>query len=248
MVAPNTNIDYILSNFQYPVLTKVHDTPTYEVLKRIKDEIKANATNVQCDLGGGKHGHLGPVLTLTEYAILSETPYTRPVHPGPDPDPSATQWESQLNRDRHQEKIRLYREANGVEAALLSQLTVALPPLYLEAYRNESSNQITTPLVNILAERFTTYGAISEEELDEKEHVLKARIFELTQPLLHLYAAVEELQQLASASANPYTSKQLVNLGLHLIRSMGEFERDLGNWYDLPTADQTWPLFKAYFT
>ena len=72
MVQANANIDYIHTSFQYPVLTKVHDTPTYEVLKRIKDEIKANATNVQCDLGGGKHGHLGLVLTPAEYATINK--------------------------------------------------------------------------------------------------------------------------------------------------------------------------------
>ena len=62
MVQTNTNIDYVHTSFQYPVLTKVHDTPTYALLKHIKDEMKANATNVQCDLGGGKYGHLGLVL------------------------------------------------------------------------------------------------------------------------------------------------------------------------------------------
>jgi len=194
MVEANANIDYIHTSFQYPVLTKVHDTPTYEVLKRIKDEIKANATNVQCDLGGGRHGHLGLVLTPAEYATISPTPYVRPVHPGPNPAAAASQWQNQINRDRHQEEIRLFREANGVEAALLSQLTVALPPLYLEAYRDEHSNQITTSLVTILSELFSTYGATTEEELAAKEQARKGRIFEITQPRLHLYAAVEDLQ------------------------------------------------------
>ena len=91
MVQANANINYIHTSFQYPILTKVHDTPTYEVLKRIKDEIKANATNVQCDLGGGRHGHLGLVLTPAEYATISATPYIRPVHPGPNPAAAASQ-------------------------------------------------------------------------------------------------------------------------------------------------------------
>ena len=113
MANTTANIDYIHTSFQYPVLTKVHDTPTYEVLKRIKDEIKANATNVQCDLGGGKHGHLGLVLDATEYATVSTTPYTRPVHPGPNPVVGNTQLENQVNRDKHNEKICLFREANA---------------------------------------------------------------------------------------------------------------------------------------
>ena len=169
MVTANTNIDYVNTSFQFPLLTKIHDTPTYEVLKRIKDEIKANATNVQCDLGGGKHGHLGLVLTPTEYATITATPYERPIHPGANPEAAATQWESQLNRERHQEQLRLFREANGVEAALLSQLTVALPPLFLDGYRDAVSNKITKPLVDILQDLFNIYGVIPEEELDAKE-------------------------------------------------------------------------------
>ena len=105
MVQTNTNIDYVHTSFQYPVLTKVLDTPTYALLKHIKDEMKANATNVQCNLGGGKYGHLGLVLTPAEYATVSTTPYVRPVHPGANAAPAATQWESQVNRDKHQEQI-----------------------------------------------------------------------------------------------------------------------------------------------
>ena len=85
MTNTTANINYVATVFQYPVLTKVHDTPTFELLKSIKNEMKANAGNVQCDLGGGQHGHLGLVLTPTEYANVSPTPYVRPVHPGPNP-------------------------------------------------------------------------------------------------------------------------------------------------------------------
>ena len=68
MTTNTSNIDYVSTVFQYPVLTKIHDTPTFNLLKRIKDELKANAGNIQCDLGGGRHGHLGLVLNPTEYA------------------------------------------------------------------------------------------------------------------------------------------------------------------------------------
>ena len=206
MANTTANIDYIHTSFQYPVLTKVHDIPTYEVLKRIKDEIKANASNV-CDLGGGQHSHLGLVLTPAEYSNISVTAYTCPTYPGPNPVVGNTQWENQVNRNKHNESICLFCEANRVEAALLSQLTLALPPLYLEGYHHPSSNKITTPLVDILQDLFTPYRAISEEELHAREQALKARIFKVTQPLFHLYADVEELQQLATARSNPYTPK-----------------------------------------
>ena len=247
MSTTTANVDYVSTVFQYPVLTKVHDTPTYDLLKRIKDELKANAGNVQCDLGGDRHGHLGLVLSPEEYASISATAYVRPVHPGATYPVGATNYATQILRENHQEAIRLYREANGVEDALIGQLTQALPPLYLESYRDPHSNRITAPLITILADLFTTYGSISEEELEEKEQALRARVFDITRPLLHVFSAIENLQQVALASGTPYTVKQRINIGLYLIKNMGEFEKGLSSWYERPSTDHTWPIFKQHF-
>ena len=77
----SSNIDYAKTNFDYQVLTKIVGTPTYEDIKKIKDELKANAASVPSDLGGGAHGHLGLVLDATEYVAVTTTPYFRLTHP-----------------------------------------------------------------------------------------------------------------------------------------------------------------------
>ena len=82
---PTANVDYINTVFEFPVLTRITDTPTFEALKTIKDELRANATSVQSDNGGGAHGHLGLVLTPAEYATVSLIAYVCPQHPGPNP-------------------------------------------------------------------------------------------------------------------------------------------------------------------
>ena len=71
-----------------------------------------------------------------------------------------------------------------------------------------------------------TYGSNSEEELEEQEIFFKNRIFDLTQPLVHIFQAVENLQQLATATHCAYTNRQIVSLGLKLIKNMQEFEKD----------------------
>ena len=78
-----TVVDYLKTHFEYTELTKVHKCPSYDTLKKIKDELKTNASRVTSDLGGGGHGHLGLVLTSTEYALVAPIPYARPDHPGP---------------------------------------------------------------------------------------------------------------------------------------------------------------------
>ena len=102
-------IDYISTHFEYPVLTKITDQITYAALKKIKNELKANAGKVQSDLGGGAHGHLGQVLNGVEYTTVSPVPYVMPGHPGPLVIPNgSTQYQIQHLRDQHRENTRVY--------------------------------------------------------------------------------------------------------------------------------------------
>ena len=204
------NIDYTNVCFYYKVLTHITDTPTYKHLKQLKDELKANAGSVQWYLGGGNHGHLGLVLSPDECINVSNTPYIRPLYPGPDPPYGATNYKSTTLQERHHKQIWLFHEANGVEALLISQLTLAPPAMFLDGFQDTHSNCITALLIDILTHLFLIYGAIPEEELDQREQNPKSRVFDLTQPLLHLYNAVEDIQDLATASNNPYTQNTLL--------------------------------------
>ena len=71
----NLNIDYATTNFEYPILTKIYGIPSYESLRKINIKLKANAVGVPCDFGGGSHGHLELVLTVTEYVSITLTAY-----------------------------------------------------------------------------------------------------------------------------------------------------------------------------
>ena len=105
----STNIDYKTTNFEYPVLTKISGQPNYELLKTIKNELKANAASVPSNLGGGSNGHLGLVLTPAEYLTVSATAYNRPIHPGtlviPQGPPAVPQYLRQEMRDDHKEAV-----------------------------------------------------------------------------------------------------------------------------------------------
>ena len=74
-------VDYAKTYFLHPTLTTIHGEPDFPTLKKLKTELKANASRVTSDLGGGGHGHLGLVLSLREYSMISAIMYARPVHP-----------------------------------------------------------------------------------------------------------------------------------------------------------------------
>ena len=62
-------VDYAASYFKYETPTPIQGAPTNKTLKRLKQELWANASNVESDLGGGEHGYLGLVLTDAEYDV-----------------------------------------------------------------------------------------------------------------------------------------------------------------------------------
>ena len=227
-----TNIDYINTNFAYPTITKITGIPTYAQLKTIKDELETNAGTIQCDLGGRQNGHLDLLLTNNECVTISATPYICLIHPGPVIPVGTTNYGSQVLHDNHHKQIHLFQEANGVKEALLKQLHQALPELYLHPYCNTNLNQITTPICTILQELLTTYGGISDEELEEKGTALKTQIFDITQPMVHLYQAVDDLKDLAIASNSPYLERQLIALSLCLVKNMNELEKARERWME----------------
>ena len=247
MVA-NTNIDYITTSFEFPVLSKVSGRPTYESLKKVKDELKTNASTVSSDLGGGANGHLGLVLTDVEYTFVSATPYVKPVHPGqlviP---PGTTNYVATSMKEDHKEEIRMFKEAINVEQALIKQLGHALPELYLKRFRNRHTNSITETIPNILTHLFTTYGKITPEELETVKDTLKGKVFNIEDPLVIMYNEIEDLKELAQAATAPMTDRQVVNLGLQLIKNTNDFERAIEEWVVKPLVDQTWLNFTPHF-
>ena len=111
-------MDYT-SSFEYPSITKIHGEPDCEQLKKLKDKLKANATKIPSELGGGAHGHLGLVLSATEYINISAVSYVRSLHPGvliiP---PNATERTEKRRRDEHRRLMALFHETVNLENAL----------------------------------------------------------------------------------------------------------------------------------
>ena len=77
-----TTANNFTEQFAYKTLTKIHGEPDYQLLKRLRDEVKANASKITTSLGGGDHGHLGMCMHPPDYVIASAVPYVQPPNPG----------------------------------------------------------------------------------------------------------------------------------------------------------------------
>jgi hypothetical protein len=71
-------------------------------------------------------------------------------------------------KDAHNEQLRLFREVEGVEKALIQQIVKAIEPTYLASLRDRNSNSLRGTVNKILAHLQTTYGRISPQMMETK--------------------------------------------------------------------------------
>ena len=245
----STNINYVLTYFEFPILTKIHGPPCHDTLTKIADELKANAASVSSDLGGGAYGHVGLILSDEEYAKIPGTvPYTRPVHPGTLTIASGTaQHAATALREDHKTAIKLFREVQDVEKCLIKQLVAAIDPTYLKSLRNRITNSITADIPTIIEHLKTNFAAIEPEEITARTKKVLDISYNLMDPLITIFDEIEDLEVFANAAGNPFTKEQIVNIGLQLLKNTNDFETGIMKWVKKANADKTWPKFKTHF-
>ena len=76
---------------------------------------------------------------------------------------------------------------------------------------------------------------------------LKVCIFDISRPLVAMYNEIEDVKELSIAADNKYTERQLVKLGVALIKNTNDFEHGLDIWMARTIATRTWVNFKTHF-
>ena len=227
-----TGINYKETYFQFKELTKIHGEPNYEAIKRLHNQVKANAFSVPSVLGGGTFGHLGLVVTPQKYAMISNAPFIRPNHPGPCVFPqNSTQAQIQAIKDTHTEQLRIFNEVLGVEAALRQQINDAVEESYLKAIRNRETNAIIMPVSDIFQlHLYPNYGEMDSFKLEEEREKVMQMNYDTTYPPDGVYETIEDLMDMAAASGVPFTQNQAVNMGMQILVRTRQFERDMREW------------------
>ena len=249
MTSSTSTIDYRNTIFQYPTLTKIHGEPTAEAILKLIKELKANARSVYSDLVGGRHGHLFLVLTPEQFASISSTPFVRPEHPGSlNLPPHATQAVIRELKDIRNDKLRLFKEVNAVEATLIQQINTAIDGDYLQAIRNRISNTLEGPVYNIIKHLLTNYGKITAQMLANKEDELRQLTYDPNLPMDFLFSKIDDLSEFANQAGTPYTDIQRMQKAYLLIQRTARFNQHITEWNRLPPEQRnTWDLFKKFF-
>jgi type II secretory pathway component PulJ len=244
----SAGINYRETYFEFPELTKLPGEPTCESLFRLRNELKANAQSVYSNLSDGAHGHLALVLSDAQYALITDTPFNRPTHPGAlaIPAPTTAAMATVL-KEAHQESLRLFREVQGVEKALIQQIVQAVESPYLASIRDRASNSLQGTVRQILEHLQTVYGRVSPQMLEDREQELRNTTYNTQYPIDTVFNAVEDYVDFAELGSQPLTQRQIIAKAYVILNKTRRFRNDITEWNRRPEVDKTWVNFKTHF-
>jgi hypothetical protein len=75
--------DELIAGIPHSPLSKITREPTFEDLKVIRRLLNTHAMSVASYEGGGRHGHLGIIMTNEKYFAIAVDVFPVPVNPGP---------------------------------------------------------------------------------------------------------------------------------------------------------------------
>ena len=76
------SVDTICSVFEHQTIQPYTREPDYEAIKSVHDQLKANAASISSELGGGKHGLLGLIMSNAIYVLVTNSSFRFPPNPG----------------------------------------------------------------------------------------------------------------------------------------------------------------------
>jgi hypothetical protein len=243
-----SGINYRDVYFEFPELTKLQGEPNANSLLTLRNELKANAKSVYSNLSYGNHGHLALVISAAQYTLLTAIPFVRPVFPGPLVIPAGTTASmSAVLREEHQEEVRIFREVQGVEAALIKQIVQAVDSPYLSALRDRNSNSLTGTIYQILDHLRNVYGRVSPQMVEDKDQELRTMAYNTQDPIDIVFNAVEDHAEYAEMGLQTLTQEQTIAKAYVILNKTRRFKQPITDWNRRPAVERTWLNFKADF-
>ena len=244
----SAGINYRETYFEFPELTKLQGEPTAESLYKLRNELKANAQAVTSSLSDGTHGHLALVLSATQYALLTDQPFVRPVHPGELViATSASNAIATVVKGAHDEAVRLFREVQGVEKALIQQIVQAIAAPYLSSIRDRTSNSLRGTVHEILEHLQEVYGRVSPQMLEDRDNELRGMVYNTQLPIDVVFNAVEDYVDFADLANQPLTTSQTIAKAYVILNKTRRFKNDITAWNRRSEDEKTWEGFKTHF-
>jgi hypothetical protein len=207
----SSGINYCETYFEFLELTKLQGKPNAESLYKLRNELKTNAQAVTSSLSDGTHGHLALVLSDAQYALLTDQPFVRPVHPGTlIIATTVSNAIATVIKGAHDKAVHLFRKVQGIEKALVQQIVQAIAAPYLSSIRDRTSNSLRGTVYQILEHLQGVYGCVSSQMLEDRDNELRSMVYNTQLPIDIIFNTVEDYVDFADLANQPLTSSQTI--------------------------------------
>jgi hypothetical protein len=241
--------DELIAGFPHSSLPKVTGEPMFEDLKVIRRLLNTNTMSVSSYVSGGRHGHLGIIMTNEEYFTIAANVFPVPNNPG-----ASTEVVAGMTAAVIAEMTRLHREAtqvyctyHNVDQAIKKLIIEAFDDTYLNALSDEVVGYANCTSLELLTHLLTFYTMIEPTELTQNCERLNTP-YDPNQPIETLFQQIQDARAFAVAGGQPYGNAMIINVDHTLIFNTGLIPDACRAWQSRAIAGKTWAQLKIDFS
>jgi hypothetical protein len=240
--------DELIAGFPHSSLPKVTGESTFEDLKVIRRLLNTNAMSVVSYEGGGRHGHLGIIMTNEEYFAIAVDVFPVPANPGPSAEVVAGMTAAVIaeTTQLHREATQVYRTYHNVDQAIKKLIIESFNDAYLNALSDEIVGYANCTSLQLLTHILTYYDMIAPTKLTQNYERLNTP-YDPNQPIETLFQQIQDARAFAVAGGQPYGVAMIVNVAYTLVFNTGLFPNACRAWQSIAIAAKTWAQFKIDF-
>jgi hypothetical protein len=234
-----STVEDVMTSFPHTVIPTVQGKPDYQTIHATRKFLQANSRAINTQLGGGKLGHLGLIISDALYAMIAATtdeeptPWVTPNAPGRAP-ATTDGTAAHISAACHmwEEDVQTYRTCTSVQQALKKQIISVFEPVYLDILNDNIVGYANISTKGMLYHLFETYGNITAVDLEINfEHMRRA--WDPQQPVETLFKQIQDCADSYDAGGRPHWSpttdqrwvrKYICNRALH--ECMSSVERE----------------------
>jgi hypothetical protein len=220
--------------------------PTPMTARLLRFEVYTNAADIESNLGGGAHGHMGLVMPPAEYLAMAGVPYVPPMAP---PVPvfqgsAAAQKRQGLIYD---EALTEYKETRALSTVLKRQILQAVPADYLEAINDPVTGFTNITPSQLVAHMMDTYGTITRDAIYLNRRALETP-WDPDTPISKVFSNGTRCLKFAQEGNNPISDMDYAQALVIVFRTCGVLNDAVKDWIKLPGDQQTVANAIKHFT
>jgi hypothetical protein len=168
--------------------------------------------------GGGRHGHLGIIMTNEEYFAIAVDVFPVSTNPGPSAEVVVGMTIAVFAETTrlHREAKHVYRTYHNVDQAIKKLIIESFDDAYLNALSNEIVGYSNCTSLQLITRLLTYYAMIAPTELTHNYERLNTP-YDPNQPIESLFQQIQDARAFAVAGGQPYGAAIIVNVAYTVV-------------------------------